>query len=84
MNKIYLVEYDIKDDKALIERIKSLGAWMNYFDGNWFVKSTLSAKEVYDRIAIGYEEERILIVEVSNRNYWGVMPKDAWDWISKI
>ena len=79
--KIYLIQYNIKEDSAISERIKSLGAWMHYFEGSWIVASELNAKEIYEKISVDYKNERFLIMELKKDNFWGVMPKDAWDWI---
>jgi len=81
MNRIYLIQYDSNDDSVLKDRIKSLGTWMNYFPKSWIVESELSAKEIYNSISEGYEKDRVLIMELKNSNYWGVMPKNAWEWI---
>jgi len=81
MSHIYSIQYSLKDDSILLERIKSLGIWMSYFPNNIFVKSTLEAREVYNKISVGYETDRILIIEVVKTSYWGVMPKDVWEWL---
>lgn len=83
MNRIYLIQYDSKDDSVLIDRIKSLGTWMNYFPKSWIIESNLSSKQIYNNISAGFEKDRILIMQLEKSNYWGVMPKEAWDWISK-
>lgn len=81
MNRIYIIQYDVKDDSILKERIKSLGTWMNYFPKSWVVESNLSAKEIYGKISVDFEKDRILIMELQKSNYWGVLPKKAWEWI---
>lgn len=83
MNRIYIIQYDIKEDAIIKERIKSLGTWMNYFPKSWIIESSLLAKEIYEKISVDYEKDRILIMELNKSNYWGVMPKEAWDWIQK-
>lgn len=83
MNHIYIIQYVIKEDSIIKERIKSLGTWMNYFPKSWIIESSLSAKDIYEKISIDYEKDRILIMELNKTNYWGVMPKEAWDWFQK-
>lgn len=83
MDKIYLIQYKVKEDSVLKERIKSLGAWMHYFESSWIVASSLTAKQIYEKISVDYDKERFLIMELSKENYWGVLPRDAWDWIAK-
>ena len=82
MNRIYLIQYDSKDDSILKDRIKSLGTWMNYFPKSWIVESNLTAKQIYENISPDYKNDRILIMELKKGNYWGVMPREAWDWIT--
>ena len=83
MKKIYLIQYTLKEDSILVDRIKSLGPWMSYFSKSWIVESDLlTAKAIYDRISQNYETERILIMELNKSNYWGVMPKEAWEWLT--
>lgn len=54
---------------------------MNFFPKNWIIESELTAEDIYKKISVDYEKERILIMELSKTNYYGVMPKTAWDWI---
>jgi hypothetical protein len=61
MKKIYLIQSAIKDNEAFSNRIKSLGTWLKYFSDNWIVESTFSAKEIYDRLSSGHENESIFI-----------------------
>lgn len=83
MAKVYLIQYNISEDSTLKERIKALGAWMSYFDGFWLVESDKTIQEIYDIISDENKETRILILEITISNYWGWMPKDAWEWIEK-
>lgn len=81
MNRIYIILYDLKEDSVVKERIKALGSWMNYFPKCWVIESSLSAHDIYDKIAVDYEKERFLIMELNKNNYWGVLPKEAWNWL---
>jgi succinyl-CoA synthetase beta subunit len=83
MKRLYLIQYKVKEATKISERIKSLGGWMHYFEGSWIIESTLTAKEIYEKISIDYEKEWILIMELNKGNYWGVMPKEAWEWLGK-
>lgn len=83
MKKIYIIQYKIKDDSIILERIKSLGTWMEYFPKSLVIESELTAKEIYEKISVDYENEWILIMELNKTNYWGIMPQEAWDWITK-
>ena len=83
MKKIYLIQYSIEEDSKIRERIKLFGTWMSYFPRSWIIESELTAKEIYEKISVDHEKDRILIMELNKNNYWGVMPKEAWEWISK-
>lgn len=83
MKKIFLIQYNTKDDSGINEKIKALGSWMSYFTGFWLVESEKSAKEIYDIISIENSETRMLVLEITINDYWGWMPKDAWEWIKK-
>lgn len=83
MNRIYLIQYNIVEDSVIINRIKSLGNWIQYFGKSWLVKSNLSAKEIYEKLSVDYPKESFVILEVSKSNYWGMMDPKLWDWIKE-
>jgi hypothetical protein len=82
MKKIYLIQSIIKDE-SFNNRIKALGKWLKYFSDNWIVESTLTAKEIHERISIDHENERIFIIELNNQNYWGRMNTTVWDYLKE-
>lgn len=83
MNKLYLIQFreTTKDNSILIDRIKSLGSWVNYFNDNWIVQSNLTAKQIYEQLSIGYAESSFFIIELSKTNSWGRMETKIWDWL---
>ena len=84
MNRIYLIQFKMNDDSILIERIKSLGRWMNYFGHSWIVQTTLSAQDIYNKLSVDYEKESIFIIELDTKNYWGRMETTVWEWLKQI
>jgi hypothetical protein len=84
MSHIYIIQNNLKDDSIFIERVKSLGSWLKYFPNSIILKSELSAKEIYEKLSIGFETDWILITEFNKASYWGMLPKVAWEWINKI
>ncbi|WP_298153894.1 hypothetical protein [Flavobacterium sp.] len=80
MKKIYLIQHNVQNE-IVNNRIKALGAWTKYFSDNWLVESDLSAKEIYNKISEGFEQQSIFIVEVDLNNYWGRMNTKVWDFI---
>lgn len=86
MNQVYIIQFSVvKDEAILVERIKALGRWMSYFSNSIIVESGLtSTKEIYEKISLGFEKDRILIIELKKTSYWGVMPQDAWNWLKSV
>jgi hypothetical protein len=81
MKKVYLIQYNVADNTLFEGRIKSLGEWVKYFSDNWIVASELTAKQIYDKLAEGLPNKQILIIELSSRNYYGIMNTKIWDFI---
>lgn len=87
---VFAVFYKIlpsaKDYTALYERIKSLGPWMHYFDGAWLIAPTSlkTSKGIYDQLIpfIDGERDYILVIQLTKQDYYGWLPKDAWEWIN--
>lgn len=84
MRRFLQITYKIQgSDYSTKEKIRALGDWMNYFDGSWLVLSRFTAKDAFDRITTNKPGDLFLITEVSVNNFWGVMPKEAWDWLQQ-
>lgn len=84
MRRLYLVQYDIKNEDKIVERIKALGPWMKYFSQGMIVASSLSPKQIYDHVSIDYPTEKILVFELNKTKYFGRLPTEAWDWLREI
>jgi len=87
MNHVYLVTYNLKspgkDYSAFFRELKVTGTWCHYIDSTWLIVSTEKPSEAYDRVARHLVKgDRILIIEVTS-NYWGFLPKKAWDWVKR-
>lgn len=82
MKKVFLINYKVDNDSIVKDRIKSLGPWLNYFPNSWLVESDLSAKQIYEKLSDGYQDERFLIVKIDTKEKWGYLPKSAWEWFS--
>jgi hypothetical protein len=84
MQKIYLIQYKVPNEISMESRIKSVATnWFKYFENNWLIVSTLSSKELYEKISIGFDENSILIIEVNAKNYYGRMNTKVWDWLKQ-
>lgn len=86
MKKIILVIYDPSlDNDILRDRIKSLGPNYTFWGNHWFVETTYTTKEVYEKISANeFESNSILVIEMlkdSSQSYYGRMNTTLWDWL---
>jgi hypothetical protein len=81
MKKLYIIQYDIKEDQKMVERIKTLGPWMKYFPQSMIVQTSLTDKEICDKLSVDYPNTRILIFELNSSQYYGWLPNEAWEWL---
>jgi hypothetical protein len=84
MKRFYLIQYIVSNnDTDIKEIIKSLGDWFNYFNGSFLLFSSLNIEAIYDRIKKEKPDEHILVLEFNLKNYYGWLPKAAWDWLKE-
>ncbi len=91
MKKLYLVA--VNDDSTLDKVVfhnyitslypSFINAWWHYLKGStYFIKTSLSANELYNKIYPGIPGRHLIIVEINANNKQGWLPKAAWDWIN--
>lgn len=91
MNKeenIYSISYDLRKPgrnySDLYDAIKSLDSTFQHpLESNWFVRSCLSADEIYERLRVHIEDDDLLFISAivpGNRQGW--MVRTFWDWIN--
>ena len=87
---LYLITYELRgkahdDYNNLYEAIKKCGtSWWHYLDSTWIVKSNLTKETIHDNlIVVMNSSDYLLIVDITNRSYWGSLPKEAWNWIQQ-
>lgn len=81
--RFYIVMFTLQiPDQGISERMKELGDWMYCFPGAYVIYTTLKPKEIFARLGrpVG---ERLLILEATIDSYWGVMPKEVWEWMKQ-
>lgn len=73
----YLISYDLnkpgKNYEDLYEAIKgaSNGVWCKPLRSVYIIKSNLSVKSIYDRLATCLDTtDRVLVIEVTRNAYW--------------
>lgn len=85
MKKIILVIYDPSlDSDILRDRIKSLGPNYTFWGNHWFVETSYTTKQVYEKISADeFQTNSILVIEMSKDtyNYYGRMNTSLWDWL---
>lgn len=85
MKKIILVIYDPSlDSDILRDRIKSLGPNYTFWGNHWFVETSYTTKQVYEKISANeFQTNAILVIEMSKDtyNYYGRMNTSLWDWL---
>lgn len=85
---LYSINYDLKgpraDYSALIEAIKAIGKWWHYLDSMWLVVSNDGVQQVYERLGGHIKTgDNLIVLDVTNSAYWGILPRDAWPWIAE-
>ena len=83
---IYAINYDLKrpgqNYDALYDAIKNCGDWWHYLNSTWLVHTQLTAQDIWDKLKPHVDKnDSVLVIRVT-RDYTGLLPKDAWEWIN--
>ena len=84
---IYLFTYDLhpnfpRDIEPLKKELRTSRAWSNYLERTWLIGTDETVVQLHGRIAPHMTaNDSWLVVHISD--YWGWLPKEAWDWIDK-
>ena len=85
MKKIYIIIISTElNNEKFIERIKMIGSNYIFWNNHWLVSSTLSSKEIYQKLS--YDEfnlASIFVSEMNAGNYFGRMNTTLWEWLNK-
>lgn len=88
---VYMITYDLnkpgQNYDKLYEAIKKCASndvWMHYLDSTWFIKTNLSTKQVFEKLEPNIDRNDSLLVMEVKDNYYGRLPKDAWDYLAKM
>lgn len=84
---VLLVTYDLRSPgrnyTPLHEAIKSAKVWWHHLESTWIIETSASPQQWYEFLRPHIDSnDYILIIEVK-RNFWGFLPKEAWDWLSE-
>lgn len=85
---IYSISYDLRqpnrDYTKLYEEIKKINNFIHPLESNWFVKSELSANDIYNRLKPHIDNnDLLLVIKVDETNKQGWMVRSFWDWLNK-
>jgi hypothetical protein len=82
MKRFVIIIYTVKgSDQNIKEVMKNIGEWISYFPNSWLVHTSLSPEEIYKRIGTNVAGDRFLILEVNLKDYYGILPNEAWAWL---
>jgi hypothetical protein len=82
MKKLYLIQFKSSDTLAFESKVKELGSWIKYFGDNWIVETTLSSKEIYEKLTVGNKDKSIFIIQLDTSNYYGRMNTKLWEYLN--
>jgi len=86
---IILVTYDLKgvpgSYQPFFNALQKAGdSWWHYLSNTWLISTYKNPKQVFAEIQPYVSSaDLILIVPIIGREKWGILPKDAWNWIEK-
>ena len=85
--RIILVTYDLKtpgkDYTSLFEVLKQQGQWWHYMASVWLIYTVQTPSAIYSAIVPHITIQDYILISTMERPYWGLLPKDAWDWIAQ-
>lgn len=88
MTKRFLITYDLnapgKNYSELYEAIKNLGSWQHPLESAWVIQTSqvYDANAIYGRLRPQIDDTDLLfIVEITEMERQGWMPKSFWEWM---
>ena len=73
-----------EDVKGFIDRQEDITDWFRSMPNSFFLVSSLSASDIYERIRNKFKEGRLFLTEVSSTNRQGWLPRSHWTKINNI
>jgi hypothetical protein len=84
---ILLITYDLKGPVGtyapLFQAIQNEGPWSHFIASTWLVTTRRTPQEVATMLIPLIKQGDFLLVTQFGRQYWGWLPKAAWDWIAQ-
>jgi hypothetical protein len=60
-----------------------ISSWWHYLGSTYLLKSDHSITKVKDSIKSKWPNQKYLIMKVDPKNFSGLLPPKAWDWIRR-
>ena len=84
MKKLYFItlppEFDRKAIVAYLEKIPQCIFWFYSLPNSFFMYSTFSANDLYERIVAGFgKKDGLFVMEMVAQNCQGLLPQSHWD-----
>lgn len=90
MAKFLLITYDLKrpgqDYSGLYEEIKNSGEWYHPLESTWVIRVSnyTDPTQLYARLRPKIDDnDFIFIVDITEKDYYGWLPKNFWAWFKK-
>ncbi len=83
---IFLITYELnnkdKDYDKLFLEIKGLGHWWHYIQNTWIVNTATNLEDCTSLLNSRIDDnDRLLILDITNIEMNGWLPEKAWEWI---
>lgn len=84
---ILLISYDLKvpgRDYAKLYEVLKASTWWHYLESTWLISTQESVPVWRAKIkAVMDDNDRLLVVDITNQDRDGWLPNEAWEWIRK-
>ena len=86
---IYIVAYSLnprRDVSSLLTELqKPPAGWCHYLDETWLIATSETATQLHDRLRLHLvQTDYVIVVQMKpDAEYYGWLPKEAWDWIEQ-
>lgn len=84
---VFIVTYDLnkkgQEYDAVIDKIKSLGAWAHVLKSAFLLDTALSASQVFNAVYSVIDENDRLLIQQLTSSWQGYLNKDFIDWVAK-
>jgi hypothetical protein len=84
---VLIITYDLKTTghnyTPLYEALQNQGPWAHYLASTWLIKTEKSPQQMYESLAAHITTNDSILITTIHAPYWGYLPKDAWDWLSR-